>query len=156
MGYSLEMGGSGSGAVSTCECNDAGNCNFDVRWIEMCLAKVCDLGIYTGELSLGFTSNDPDSHYYDPTYEAYPKEEYFQDQVVNCDNTVPANHSDPYIAGKAVQGETCYIACKDGYIMPDDTDDGVLTIYLQLNVIMIGTMAWNGTSLQVHGTNMAI
>ena len=67
---------------------------------------------------MGFTTDDPNSNYYDPTYgDGYPSQEYFTDMMINCTNLVPADHHDQWIAGKAIVGSSCYIACKDGYYM---------------------------------------
>ena len=39
--------------------------------------------------------------------------------VMNCDNTVRADHPDSEVAGKAVIGSSCYITCKDGFKFKD-------------------------------------
>ena len=62
---------------------------------------------YAEELSKGFPST------------ADAKPEYFEDKMIHCDNLVPSDYPDSRVAGKAFNGSTCYIACKDGYVMPD-------------------------------------
>ena len=41
-------------------------------------------------------------------------EDFFSHEV-ECDDRVPLDHEDTYIAGKARLGSSCYLKCKDGY-----------------------------------------